>query len=76
MPMKLFPKELIPEFIEYTSDLPVDNIRDEIETLFVKTKGFNFSTNLTGKFIDRYEFKVTAKWQIGVSGNIPWGEQI
>lgn len=72
--MRIFPKQITADFFEYTSHLSVEDIRNEIETLLIKTKGFNFSINLTGKFTNQYEFKVTAKWQIAVSSNIPWGE--
>lgn len=72
--MKIFPKQITADFFEYTSHLSVDDIRNKIETLLIKTKGFNFSVNLTGKFTNQYEFKITTKWQVGVSSNIPWSE--
>lgn len=41
-------------------------MRSEIQQLFDKTKGWNFSVNLTGEFVSDYEFKMTPKWQFAV----------
>lgn len=64
--MRLLPKQIWKEEFEYYSNKSVDGLKSEIQQLFDKTKGWNFSVNLTGEFISEYEFKMTPKWQFAV----------
>ena len=67
--MLRFPKQITSEFIEYASSSTKEEFCTQLEGLFAKTKGFNFSINLTGEFTNMYEFSVTSKWEIGISKN-------
>jgi hypothetical protein len=62
--MKLIPKHIWKEEFHYYSDNTVDGLKSEIQQLFDKTKGLNFSVNLTGEFTFDNEFKMTPKWQL------------
>ena len=64
--MRLLPKQIWKEEFYYYSDKSVDGLKSEIQQLFAKTKGWNFSVNLKGEFISDYEFKMTPKWQFAV----------
>ncbi|PAC26502.1 hypothetical protein BWI92_25650 [Flectobacillus sp. BAB-3569] len=64
--MRLLPKQIWKEEFQYYSDKSVDGLKSEIQQLFDKTNGWNFSVNLTGEFISEYEFKMTPKWQFAV----------
>lgn len=61
--MELLPKQLRKEEFEYYSDKSVKAFRIEMEQLFEKTYGLNFSINLVGEFVSEDEFKITPKWQ-------------
>ena len=61
--MKLLPKQIRKEEFQYYSDKSVDDIKKDLHQLFEKTKGWNFSVNLTGEFTSDNEFNMTPKWQ-------------
>ena len=67
--MKFLPKQILEEEFQYYSDKSVEGLKTEIQQLFDKTKGWNFSVNLTGEFTSEYEFKMTPKWQFAVIKN-------
>ena len=62
--VRLLPKQILTEEFCYYSDKSIDELKTDIQNLFDKTKGWNFSVNLTGKFISEFEFKMTPKWQL------------
>lgn len=62
MKIKIIPKQLWKEYYEYYSYKPLDELHDDIKKLLDKTYGFNFSVNLTGRFVSENEFKMTPKW--------------
>jgi len=64
--VRILPKQIWKEEFNYYSDKSVDGLKGEIQQLFDKTNGWNFSVNLTGKFISENEFKMTPKWQFAV----------
>lgn len=68
--MKLIPKHIWKEEFQYYSDNTVDGLKSDIQQLFDKTNGLNFSVNLTGEFISDYEFSMTPKWQLAIIRNI------
>lgn len=61
--MRLLPKPISKEDFDYVSDKSVDSLKSDIQQLFDKSKGWNFSINLTGEFTSDSEFKMTPKWQ-------------
>jgi hypothetical protein len=67
--VKLLPKYIWKEEFQYYSDKSVDGLRAEIQRLFDKTKGWDFSINLTGEFTSDYEFTITPKWQFAIIRN-------
>lgn len=67
--MRLLPKQIWKEEFNYFSDKSVDGLKTDIQQLFDKTKGWNFSVNLTGEFTSELEFKMTPKWQFAIIKN-------
>jgi len=61
--VKLLPKQIWKEEFYYYSNKSVAGLNSDIQQLFDKTKGWNFSVNLTGEFTSEFEFKITPKWQ-------------
>ena len=61
--MRLLPKPISTEEFDYVSGKSVDSLKSDIRQLFDKTKGWNFSVNLTGEFTSDSEFKMIPKWQ-------------
>lgn len=64
--MKFLPKQIWKEEFNYYSEKSVDGLKTDIQQLFDKTKGWNFSVNLTGEFTSEFEFKMTPKWQFAI----------
>jgi hypothetical protein len=62
--LKLIPKQILSEYYCYYSDRTVDDLKTEIQQLFDKTSGWNFSINLKGTFTAENEFKAMPKWQL------------
>jgi len=62
--MRLLPKPISKEEFDYVSDKSVDSLKSDIQQLFEKSKGWNFSINLTGEFTSDSEFKMIPKWQM------------
>jgi hypothetical protein len=67
--VKFLPKQIWKEEFNYYSDKSVDGLKTDIQQLFDKTKGWNFSVNLTGEFTSEFEFKMTPKWQFAIIKN-------
>lgn len=63
--MQLLPKQLLTEEFSYYAEKPLDDLRDDMQQLFEKTRGLNFSINLTGTFTGSYAFEVKPKYQFG-----------
>jgi hypothetical protein len=53
------------ERLEYKSNLSTQDFKNKLDTIFNQGT-FNYKYNLTGKFINDYEFKATDKWTIGL----------
>lgn len=53
------------ERLEYKSNLTTQDFKNKLDTIFNQGT-FKFKYNLSGKFINNYEFKATDKWTIGV----------
>ncbi len=51
--------------LEYKSTFAIQDFKNELDAIFSQGV-FNFKYNLSGKFINNYEFKVTDKWTIGL----------
>lgn len=64
--MRLLPKQVWNEEFDYYSDKSVEVLKAEIQQLFEKANGWNFSVNLAGEFVSEYEFKMTPKWQFAI----------
>lgn len=67
--MQLLPKQIWKEEFTYYSDKPVDVLKADIQQLFDKSRGWDFSVNLTGEFTSEFEFKMTPKWQLAIIKN-------
>lgn len=63
--MQLLPKQLLTEEFSYHAEKSLDELRDEMQQLFEKARGFNFSVNLAGKFTSSYAFEVKPKYRPG-----------
>lgn len=61
--MRLLPKQICIEEFNYFSEKSVDGLKTDIQQLLDKTKGWNFSVNLTGEFTSEFKFKMRPKWQ-------------
>ncbi len=64
--MEFIPKQIWKEEYDYYSDKSVDELKTDIQQLLDKTRGWDFSVNLTGKFTSEFEFEMTPKWQFAI----------
>jgi hypothetical protein len=64
--VRLIPKQIWKEEFDYYSEKSVEGLKADIQQLLEKTKGWNFSVNLTGEFTSEFEFQMTPKWQLVV----------
>jgi len=64
--MEFIPKLIWKEAYNYYSDKSADELKTDIQQLLDKTRGWDFSVNLTGKFTSEFEFKMTPKWQFAI----------
>jgi len=56
--MQILPRQLLTEEFNYYAEKPVDDLRDDMQQLFEKTRGLNFYANFSGKFTSSYAFEV------------------
>jgi len=62
--VRLLPRQISKETFDYISDKTVDSLKADIQRLFDKTSGWDFSINLTGEFTSDNKFKMIPKWQL------------
>jgi hypothetical protein len=67
--VRLLPKQIWKEKYNYQSNKSVVELKSDIQQLFEKSKGWDFSVNLTGEFTSDFKFKMTPKWQFAYIKN-------
>ncbi len=56
---------ILKERVTYESEYSADELKKDMEAIFLKTKGFHFRPNLAGEFYSENEFLIYPKIELG-----------